>query len=122
MAEQINNFQTTLDPEETLSRAVQFFSGEKFKVSSQSPRTATFEGKPPLPWGLMILTVLGLVACIIPGVVLYAMLVRKAYRFHNLVVAVEPSDAGTNVTVTHPDWAEELVSRFADALPAPENA
>lgn len=121
MADIVVNGQTSLPPEEVIVRAVQFFSTEKFKTSSQSPRTATFEGRPPIPWGMLTLTVIGLIACVIPGIILYVMMFRKMYRFHNLVVAANPTSGGTEVVITHPDWAGKPVARFLEALPPVED-
>jgi len=121
MADLVTNGKTSLSVEEVIVRAVQFFSTEKWKATSQSSRTATFEGKPPIPWFMLLLTILGFIVCIIPGVIMYIMVIRKIYRFFNLVVAVSPIPGGTEVSVTHPKAAEKLARRFLTALP-PLNA
>ena len=51
MADLVDEAQTTLAPQEVISRAVQFFTTEKWRATTQSDRIATFEGKPPIPWG-----------------------------------------------------------------------
>jgi hypothetical protein len=117
MQEQVANFRTTLSTEETITRAVQFFSTEKWRATSQSPRTATFEGKPPIPWGLMLLTVLGFILCVVPGVILYVTLVQKIHKFFNLVVTANPFEGGTEVIITYPKPANKLVERFLSTLP-----
>ena len=122
MADKIANGRTSLSSEEVIVRAVQFFSTEKFRASSQSGRTATFDGRPPIPWGMIILMVLGLIFCIVPGIILYFMVIRKVYRFQNLVVTANPIAGGTEVSINHPDWATKLVQRFLEALPPLEEA
>lgn len=117
MADLVTNAKTSLSAEEVIVRAVQFFSTEKWKATSQSSRTATFEGKPPIPWFMLLLTVLGFICCIIPGIIMYIMVIRKVYRFFNLVVTANPVPGGTEVSVTHPKTAEKLASRFLSALP-----
>ena len=116
MADKISNGKTSLSAEEVIVRAVQFFSTEKFKATSQSGRTATFEGRPPIPWGMLLVTILGFMACIVPGIIMYIMVIRKMYRFYSLVVTASPIAGGTEVSVTYPDFAGELVPRFLGAL------
>ena len=116
MADKISNGKTSLSAEEVIVRAVQFFSTEKFKATSQSGRTATFEGRPPIPWGMLLLTILGFIMCIVPGVIMYIMVIRKMYRFYSLVVTASPIAGGTEVSVTYPDFAGKLVPRFIGAL------
>ena len=49
MADKLTNSKTSLPSEEVIVRAVQFFATEKFRCSGQSGRTATFDGRPPIP-------------------------------------------------------------------------
>jgi len=116
MADKIANGKTSLSAEEVIVRAVQFFSTEKFKATSQSGRTATFEGRPPIPWGMLIVTILGFLCCIVPGIIMYIMVIRKMYRFYSLVVVANPIAGGTEVSITYPDFAGMLVPRFIGAL------
>jgi hypothetical protein len=116
MADKVSNGKTSLSAEEVIVRAVQFFSTEKFKATSQSGRTATFEGRPPLPWGMLLLTIVGFIACIVPGIIMYVMVIRKMYRFYSLVVTANPLPGGTEVSITYPDFAGKLVPRFLGAL------
>jgi hypothetical protein len=116
MADLVRNGKTSLSTEEVIVRAVQFFSTEKFKATSQSARNATFEGRPPFPWGMILVTAAGLVACVVPGVIMYFMLIRKFYRFYSLVVTANPIDGGAEVCVTYPDFAGHLVPRFLATL------
>jgi hypothetical protein len=62
---------------------------------------------------------LGFALCVVPGLIMYFVFVRKMYRFYNLVVTVTQTDKGTQVTVSHPGFATTLVRRFLAALPAP---
>ena len=117
MADKVVNGKTSLPSEEVIIRAVQFFSTEKFRTSSQSGRAATFDGRPPIPWFMILLTIIGLICCVVPGVIMYIMVIRKMLRFHNLVVTASPIDGGTEVSVTHPDWAAAKAKRFLAALP-----
>ena len=118
MADVVAQGTTSLGPEDVIVRAVQFFSTERWKPSSQSGRTATFEGKPPIPWFMLLLTAIGLIACVVPGLIMYFMVIRKMYRFHNLVVTANPVSQGSDVVVQHPPAAKNLVTRFLEALPA----
>jgi len=117
MADLVLSGNTSLSTEEVITRAVQFFSTGKWKVTSQSQRSATFEGKPPIPWFMLLLMIVGLITCVVPGIVLYVMIIRKMYRFVNLVVTANPIPAGTDVTISHPAHAKDLVQRFLTALP-----
>lgn len=118
MADNVANGKTSLSSEEVIVRAVQFFSTEKFKTTSQSGPTATFEGRPPLPWGMLLLTVLGFLFFILPGILMYVRVIRKRYRFYNLVVTASPIAGETEVSISSPPWAAKLVTRFLSALPS----
>ena len=122
MADSINVQKTTLPSEEVIVRAVQFFASEKFRVGSQSGRVATFDGRPPIPWGMIALTVLGFMFCIVPGIIMYVLVIRKMYRFQNLVVTVNPTEGGADVSISHPSWATGTVKRFLTSLPSPPKA
>ncbi|HEY5044077.1 MAG TPA: hypothetical protein VIK53_19065 [Verrucomicrobiae bacterium] len=117
MADSILNKQTSLSGEEVITRAVQFFSTESWRTTSQSACAATFEGRPPIPWFMLLLTVIGYICCVIPGIIMYIAVIKKMRRFQNLVVTVTPMSKGTEVTVTHPGHAKKLAQRFLAALP-----
>ncbi|MGA2870885.1 MAG: hypothetical protein ABSF34_17200 [Verrucomicrobiota bacterium] len=117
MADSVLTKQTTLSGEEVVTRAIQFFSTENWRTTSQSPRAATFEGRPRIPWFLMLLNIVGYMCCIVPGIVIKIIIIKKMRRFQNLVVAVTPMNTGTEVIVTHPDHAKKLAKRFLAALP-----
>ena len=120
MADAVVTKQTTLSTEDVITRAVQFFSTASWRATSQSARSATFEGRPPIPWFILLLTVIGFMVCIVPGIVLYVVAIKKARRFQNLVVAATPLKQGCEVSVTHPPEAKKLANRFLEALPGVE--
>ncbi len=118
MADLVATAQTSLGAEDVIVRAVQFFTNEKWRPQTQSARIATFQGKPPIPVGLIFLTIIGLIFFIVPGIILYILLVRKVTRFQNLVVTANPVKLASEVTVTYPKHAKKLVDRFVGLLPA----
>lgn len=117
MADSILTKQTNLSGEEVVTRAIQFFSTESWRTTSQSPRNATFEGRPPVPWFLILLMIAGYLCCVVPGIIIQIMVIRKLRRFQNMVVATTPMPQGTQVTVTYPTHAKKLAERFLAALP-----
>lgn len=117
MAGLVATGKTSLAAEEVIVRAVQFFSTERFKATSQSGRAVTFEGRPPFPWGLLLLTVLGYLFCLVPGILMHVLVIRKMYRFYNLVVTANPIVGCTEVCISYPKWAARLIPRFLRALP-----
>jgi len=117
MADRVAVKKTTLSGEEIITRAVQFFSTERWRATSQSARAVTFEGRLPLPVGMLILTWIGFAFCVLPGLVMYFMILRKYYRFQNLVVTVGPVEGGSEVSISYPDWSKKVVSKFEEALP-----
>jgi hypothetical protein len=118
MADLVKRGTTSLGHEDVIARAVQFFSTEKWKPTSQSNRTATFEGKPPIPWFMLLLMIVGFVLCVVPGIIIYFMMIRKLYRFHNLVVTATPIAGGSEVILQYPPAAEKLAGNFLETLPA----
>lgn len=117
MADLVATARTTLGGEDVIVRAVQFFTNEKWKPQSQSARIATFQGRPPIPIGSIILMIVFVWTVIVP-IVMYFMIIRKMIRFQNLVVTTNPGKSGSDVTVTYPQHAKKLVERFMGLLPA----
>jgi hypothetical protein len=117
MADLISNGKTNLSGEEVIVRAVQFFTTEKWRCQSQSPRVATFVGRPPIPIGLILLTIIGFAFFIIPGIIMYIVVIRKVMRFQNIVVTANPMPSGSEVVITHPPKVQKLASQFLNALP-----
>jgi len=117
MADLILNKQTPLSGEEVITRAVQFFSTAQWRPTTQSARAATFEGRLPIPWFMMLLTILGYCCCLVPGIIMKIMIIKKMRRFQNLVVATTTITGGTEVTVTYPPHSKKLAQGFLDALP-----
>jgi hypothetical protein len=77
---------------------------------------------PPIPWVLILLTVLGFIFCVVPGIVCYFLLIQKARRFENLVVTAYPVAGGTEIQITYPTFATDVVSQFTRTLPPLEIA
>lgn len=117
MGSQVTTKKTTLPCDEVMTRAVQFFSTEKWRPTTQSGRTATFEGRIPIPWISMFITIVALMCLVIPGIICYFLLIKKLRRFQNLIVSSNPVTGGCEVAVSHPDYAMKLVARFMDGLP-----
>jgi hypothetical protein len=117
MADLVLNRHTSLSSEETITRAIQFFATAKWRPTTQSSRAATFEGRPPIPWFMLLLTVVGFMACFFPGMILYMMTIKKLRRFQNLVVTTTPATNGADVVVMYPKQAKNLAERFSSALP-----
>jgi len=122
MADKVSNAKTSLSCEDVIVRAVQFFSTERLRATSQTGRAATFQGRPPIPCGLILLTVIAYFAFILPGVILHLLVIRRLFRFQNLVVTTSVIQPGvTDVTVMYPPWAGKTVSKFLSALPSVES-
>ena len=117
MADKVMNTKTSLGSEEVISMAVQAFTAGKFRTSSQSSRIATFDGMPPIPWFMLLLTIVGFMFCVVPGLIMYFVVIRKLRRFHSLVVTVTPATGGSDVSVKYPDWAERTTQQFLASLP-----
>ena len=86
MADLVVKGRTSLPGEEVIVRAVQFFTTEKWRCQTQSARTATFAGRPPIPVGILILTIIGFAFFIVPGVIMYIVMIRKVIKLQNLIV------------------------------------
>lgn len=64
MADLIATTSTTLQPEEVMVRAVQFFTNERWRAQSQTNRIATFVGIGKIPF-MKILLALFLTFCFV---------------------------------------------------------
>ena len=65
-----------------------------------------------------MLTVVGFAFCVVPGIVMYVLVVKKMYRFYSLVVsATSGEDGATAIFISYPDFAEHLVETFLRAVP-----
>lgn len=118
MAESVISSKTSLECEEVIVRAVQFFTSGKWRTQSQSPRVATFAGRPPVPVGMLILTVIGFFFFIVPGFIMYIAFVRKMMQLQNIVVTANLIDGGSDVVVKYSKSATQLVSQFVQSLPS----
>ena len=72
---------------------------------------------PPIPWFMLLCTIIGFVMCVVPGFIMYFLVIWKLRRFHNLVVTASPITGGTEVSITYPDWRAKQTQRFLAALP-----
>ncbi|MCL5884364.1 MAG: hypothetical protein M1377_03290 [Deltaproteobacteria bacterium] len=116
MSDLVANAKTSLAPQDVIIRAVQFFSTKKWRASSQSERIATFDGK-FVPWGLLILTIVGFLACLVPGIIMYIIVLRKAMQFQTIVVTANPIPEGSDVVLKYSKYGNQLVAEFLSALP-----
>lgn len=117
MADLVATRSTSLPPEEVLVRAVQFFTNENWRAQSQTNRIATFVGVPKVPWIHLLIALLLMLCLIVPGLIYYIFVIRKARQLQNMVVTTTPKDVGCEVVVSHPPYAAKLVETFFAALP-----
>lgn len=117
MANLVTTHKTSLQGEDVIVRAVQYFTNEKWRAQSQSARVATFQGRPSIPWFLLFLTVIAFICLVVPGIVMYFLIIRRVYRFVNLVVTANPLQSGSEVVINYPKHARRLVNRFTESLP-----
>jgi len=117
LADQVQTKTTTLGPDEVIMRSVQYFTTGRWRTQSQSQRIATFVGRPAVPILYVLLTILGLVFCIVPGIIMYILVVRKAMQLQNIVVTANPMAGDTEVIVKHSSSARKLVLGYLEALP-----
>jgi hypothetical protein len=120
MADLVVNQKTTLAADEVIVRAIQFFSTENWRVTSQSGRAVTLAGKPPFPLLHLCFVIIGFMLCVVPGIILYFMLLRKVIRFQNMVVTATAVNNETDVSITYPPHGRKLVEKFLLALPRPQ--
>ena len=116
MAQIVVTQHTNLAAPDVITRAVHFFSNERWRVQSQSERIATFVGKPPIPWLMILLTALGFAMCIVPGVILWFMVIRKMFQLQNIVVTANAGAGGTEIVVTHAPQVTKLVQKFVASI------
>ena len=117
MADLIVTRYTTLPSDEVLVRAVQFFTNENWRAQSQTNRITTFVGVPKIPWFQLMLAILLTFCFVIPGLIYYLLVIRKLRQLQNLVVTTTPKEAGCEVVVTYPSYAQRYVDSFFAALP-----
>jgi hypothetical protein len=108
---------TSLPPEEVMVRAVQFFTTENWRAQSQTNRIATFVGMPKVPWFQLLIALLLTVCLVIPGLIYYILVIRKARKMQNIVVTTTPKEAGCDVVVSYPPHARKLAEGFFASLP-----
>ena len=112
MANLIATAKVKLQSDEVIVRSVHFFSSGKWRVKSQSEKIATFEGRPPIPWFLILLTFIAFLCFIVPGIIMYIFVIRK--------VSAKQINGGSEVDVNYPKQARKIVNRFLESLPSLE--
>ena len=117
MADLVARIQTSLPSEEVMVRAVQFFTNENWRAQSQTNRIATFVGVPKVPWVHIALAVVLMICFVIPGLIYYLVVIKKARALQNIVVTTTPKEIGCEVVVTYPPYAQKLADAFLAALP-----
>jgi hypothetical protein len=117
MPEVVANTRTAWSGDEVTARTREFFATEDWRQTSQNGRMVVFQGRPRLPWYLQALIAAGLLAYVVPGIVLYLVCIRHARRFASIVVTTTSVRGGTDVVVHHPPLAEGLARRFVSQLP-----
>jgi hypothetical protein len=117
MADLVETKETSLEPAEVITRSVQFFTGSRWRTQSQSERIATFAGRPPIPIGMLLLTILGYISCLVPGILLHILVIRRMIQLQNIVVTTKAVGEGSEVVIKYSSTATKLVHEFLEALP-----
>lgn len=117
MADLVNTKRTTLSGEDVHVRAAQFFTNAQWRVQSQSPRVSTFVGKPKIPWVMLFLMIIAFACFVIPGIIMWMLIIRRTFGLQNIVVTTNPIDAGCEVVITNSKHAQKMIDRFLEALP-----
>lgn len=117
MANVVASKQTSLSGDEVITKAVRYFSTEKWKATTQSARSATFEGKPRIPIFLLFCTFIGFLFFVVPGIIMYLFVIRKLNKFQNLVISTTPEHKGCHVEISYPNFARGLARSFLQSLP-----
>ncbi|HEY0797419.1 MAG TPA: hypothetical protein VGD64_16720 [Acidisarcina sp.] len=109
---------TEISGEDVIVRATQFFTNDRWRVQSQSTRVATFVGRPKIPVGLILLMVVAFCFFVVPGFLVYLLIIRRVSRLQNIVVTVTPLPRGADLIITYPKQSAKLARLFIDSLPA----
>ena len=117
MSDVVANTTTACSDEAVIACARKFFTAGHWRETSRTSRTVTFRGRPEIPWYLLALITLALLAYVVPGVVIYLLCMRNACRFTSIVVKTTSVRGGTDVVVHYPALAEGLARRFVSQLP-----
>jgi len=107
---------TTFDGQEVIIKAIHFFTNERWRLQSQTDRTAIFVGRPPTPWIFILLTFIAFFFFVIPGIIMYIMVIRKSLRFQNIAVSTNSIFKETNVDITCSKTAKKIVQQFLITL------
>jgi hypothetical protein len=117
MPEVITNSRTSRSCEDVIACAREFFATENWRQTSQRSQVVTFRGKPHVPWYVLVLIAAGLLAYVVPGVVIYLLYVQTGGRFTSVAVTATPVGGGTEVVLRHTQAARGVAHRFVGQLP-----
>jgi hypothetical protein len=117
MPDLIANVRTARSDTEVIAGARDFFTADNWRETRRGPRTVTFRGRPHIPWYLMVLIAVALLAYVVPGVVLYLICTRHICRFTSIVVTTTPVHGGAEVVIQHAGIATGIASEFIARLP-----
>ena len=117
MADKIVTKQTSLPTAQVIERAAAFFAREQWDVLGQSSRGVSFDGRVGCPWPLCLLVVVGCLLLILPGVLMYYLVVRPRYGRQELAATAAPRGTGTEVAVRCRPASVCLAQRFLADLP-----
>jgi len=133
MGKQDFNYQTALQSEEVILKAVHFFTDERYRVQTQAERTVIFALGFELPLGSIVMFIGGVILCAtlvgaiigVPLLIIGVISVAKAKsRVRGsrgaLVITTAPIKEGAEITITYPPRAfrtSKLVKKFVETLP-----
>lgn len=133
MRNQELKYQTALQGEEVILKAVHFFTDERYRVQTQAERTVIFAPGFELPLGGIVMFIGGIILCatlvgaiigvplLIIGAISVAKAKSRARGFRGaLVITTAPIKDGAEITITYPPRAfrtSKLVKRFTETLP-----
>ena len=133
MGKQDFNYQTALQSEEVILKAVHFFTDERYRVQTQAERTVIFALGFELPLGSIVMFISGVILCAtlvgaiigVPLLIIGAISLAKAKSRARgsrgaLVITTAPIKDGAEITTTYPPRAfrtSKIVKKFVETLP-----
>lgn len=116
-ARRVASQETTLGCEDVIVGTQRLFKAQGWRITSESARTTTFVGRPRIPWRLVALTAVGMLALVVPGFLFCRFTILKRYGFSTIVISATAVRGGTKVVVEYPAAAEVLVQQLMKSLP-----
>lgn len=117
MMDATTSSRTSRGYQDVVAAARAFFAAEDWRETSHNDRTVTFRGRPRIPWYLLALIGAGLLAYVVPGVIIYLLYMQNGSRFTRVTVTATPVRGGTEVLLQHAAASKGLVLRFVGQLP-----